>query len=648
MNTSVTRTSTGGFCAFVILPISIIIYFVIALFQWQTEIFTTTTLISILSSQGCVDLSFQCLDVSGCQAAAVGSRTTALWNKQSAASVVSLNNKEKLTRALCVSSGSTNQEGIDFAPIIPGLNGGMVAAGAATDLSAQVGRSMFSVGFVDDKTGAPIFASYETPGHLFKLNSEGTKVDKSVELTNSGGVAAGFAALGKVYLLTRDIPASIMRIDLNTFDITSHLFGSSETCLAASTDGQGYGYFATYQFASVVYKVQLSSMTQVGTPVPLASTDGGYPVVSFVKGNFLYLVASQDPQLSETSTLVKIQIDTLTRVGAVTLNAGAGSMVGAGFSNQNGTIGYFATGSVSNARISPAVIFQVNLVDLSVINTIHMEKDETNVMSGFIDAAGKNMYFGTISGAESNPTSKIVKYAYGAGGSVQRIQALPLNASDVGGLGRAAFSTLTGSEGFFSLKGEIIKISLGNPVVLPSSATTSSAPYHFGRILEPPPFSSSSPSLPPLEFPPDLNSTDKINLFSTNTTSVQGSRRTTFVFELLPKGVGTNSNAPPCVLNQEKSSGVTGYYCSRVHLSPKQLTVVQRLGSFLTFLGSLSGMVTTIYVAIRHTSKVVRVFEVQIRGAQETFEERRDLLRTVISGGKDEEERIGYGYGSAN
>jgi hypothetical protein len=206
------------------------------------------------------------------------------------------------------------------------------------------------------------------------------------------------------------------------------------------TDGQ-FAYIGTSTSPAEVVKVDLATMTRVGAVTLETGENFLYSAVT--DGTYGYFGTDTSP-----GRVVKVDLATMTRVGAVTLEPGENSLYSAVF---DGIHGYFGT------RTGPGIVVKIDLATMTRVGAVELRissgllPGENFPMSAVTD--GIYGYFGT----DTSP-GQIVKVDLF---TMTRVGSVVLEPGE-DGLYSAVFDGIHGYFGTNTSPGRVVKVDLRN------------------------------------------------------------------------------------------------------------------------------------------------------------------------------------------
>ncbi|MBI3088306.1 MAG: filamentous hemagglutinin N-terminal domain-containing protein [Candidatus Omnitrophica bacterium] len=276
--------------------------------------------------------------------------------------------------------------------LAPSGSGPMSEDGSLTLVDPE---NLLYAAVIDTTNGFAYFGTGTTPGRVVKVRlSDFTRVGALTLASGENDLrsavidpGAGFAYFG-----TYTSPGIVVKVRLSDFTRNAALtFNSGENLLVSAVidPGAGFAYFGTYTSPGIVVKVRLSDFTRVGAltlnagPPPSTAENILSSAVIDTTNGFAYFGTGQSP-----GKVVKINLATFTRVGALTLNAGENGLTsavidpGAGFA-------YFGT------YTSPGIVVKVRLSDFTRNAALTLNAGEDSLSSAVIDPGAGFAYFGT-------------------------------------------------------------------------------------------------------------------------------------------------------------------------------------------------------------------------------------------------------------
>ncbi len=161
--------------------------------------------------------------------------------------------------------------------------------------------------------------------------------------------------------------------------------GAGEDYLTSAVLDQahGFAYFGTYTSPGVVVKIDLATFTRVGALTLDPGEDGLSSAVIDQTHGFAYFGTSTSPGI-----VVKVDLEAFTRVGALTLDAGEDYLSSAVIGPASG-FAYFGTDT------SPGVVVKVDLATFTRVGALTLDTGEDGLWSAVIDQVHNFAYFGT-------------------------------------------------------------------------------------------------------------------------------------------------------------------------------------------------------------------------------------------------------------
>jgi hypothetical protein len=227
-----------------------------------------------------------------------------------------------------------------------------------------------------------------------------------------------------------------------------------------------FAYFGTYTSPGQVVKFDLTTFRRVGAITLEAGEDWLFSAVIDPAGQYAYFGTATSP-----GRVVKIDLATFSRVGAITLDTGENDLLSAAI-DPNGQSAYFGTTTfVFGSATPPARLVKVDLDTFSRAGAVTLEAGEHSVGSVVIDPAGQFAYLGIDSPAQ------VVKVDLA---TFERIDAITLEAGEM-----ALYSAVIDPAGEYVYLGtstdpaRVVKVAisgLGNSGALAGTITAASEP----------------------------------------------------------------------------------------------------------------------------------------------------------------------------
>jgi adenosine/AMP kinase len=278
---------------------------------------------------------------------------------------------------------------------------------AGISLTLNTGEDILQSAVIDTANGFAYFGTYTLPGIVVKVNlSTFTRVgalslNTGEDLLSSAAIdtANGFAYFG-----TGTLPGKVVKIRLSNFTRVGALtLNAGEDFLTSAVidPGNGFAYFGTANLApGTVVKVALN-----GTLTPTrnsaitlnAGEDWLNSAVIDTANGFAYFGATDITNITNTGHIAKVALSpTFTRTAGLTLNLGENSLGSAVIDTSNG-FAYFGTANDAGNSI-PANIVKVQLSSMTRIGALQPFDIAVNqVSAGVIDAARGFAYFASNS-----------------------------------------------------------------------------------------------------------------------------------------------------------------------------------------------------------------------------------------------------------
>ena len=270
-------SALGLFNAYVVLPVGVLVYAILL----KTVLNPIESETEMIVTKDCTPFNFTCTTKWGCEVAAMGKKTTALFSKKNIS--LFLKQGERMNESICPGLS----EGLDIAPRAAvwvnddihssfehngiGYFGGQNGIVYQVNLTNMrlVNRSMLggylNTGFTDGGYG--FFGSYN--GVLYKINLKTLALVKSVELHDI--ITTGFSYKRHGYFgvtnYNHDFNGVVTTVNLISMEIVENRKHISHDDFYASAVGYDhYGYFGG--FDKKIYQVNLTTLTVTkSTPV---------------------------------------------------------------------------------------------------------------------------------------------------------------------------------------------------------------------------------------------------------------------------------------------------------------------------------------------------------------------------------------------
>ena len=198
--------------------------------------------------------------------------------------------------------------------------------------------------------------------------------------------AAGYAYFAQ----SNSIPGIVVKVRLSDFSKVGELvFDNSEAQISSGVidTAGGFAYFGTGPNPGKIVKVQLSDFTKVGTLT--LNTGENYLMSSVIDpaAGFAYFGGTSRPVGTPPGVVVKVDLPTFTRVGALTLDEGESQLRSAAIDAAAG-FAYFG------ANTSPGKIVKVRLSDFTRVNALTLKTGQNNPTSAVMALAQGAAFFG--------------------------------------------------------------------------------------------------------------------------------------------------------------------------------------------------------------------------------------------------------------
>ena len=168
--------------------------------------------------------------------------------------------------------------------------------------------------------------------------------------------------------------------------------------------------------------------------------DSPYGATLDPAGRFAYFGLASRPSAAgaavDRGAIIKVDLDNFSRVGALTLEPGENQFIARGLMDPRGAFAYFVTGERDGGNPRPAVVVKIDLHTFTRVGAITLETDEGGVSSALIGPDGEFAYFGTA-GTSTDP-ARVVKVKLGGAtcvggavcGGMERVGAVEMNAGE--------------------------------------------------------------------------------------------------------------------------------------------------------------------------------------------------------------------------
>ncbi len=256
----------GAFNSFVVLPILLISY---AIYLNVSNIEISES--EMVTTKECAPFNFTCTTKWGCEVAAMGTKTTALFTKGK--NSLYLKYGQRMNESICPGLS----EGLDIAPraalkvddriyssfehggfgYFGSANGNIYQVNLATMRlvnQSKLGDDYLATGFVDGGYGY-----FGGLSGMYKIDLKTLALVKSVgvDLLLTGFASNGYGYFGGYY-------GTVSKVNLNTMEV-EHQKTISNHMLYASILFKGYGYFGGAD--KTIYQVNLTTLNVTSTPV---------------------------------------------------------------------------------------------------------------------------------------------------------------------------------------------------------------------------------------------------------------------------------------------------------------------------------------------------------------------------------------------
>ena len=210
------------------------------------------------------------------------------------------------------------------------------------------------------------------------------------------------------YFGTFTAPGKVVKVDLATFERVGSITlatGQNRLISAVIDPAGAFAYFGTTTTPGQIVKIDLATLDLVGALTldageGLERGAGGTAAVRAMavqciaavmdpQGAFAYFAASSTP-----GAIVKVDLATFTRVGAVALDAADGDPL-SGVIDPAGAFAYFGTDS------APGQVVKIDLATFARVGAAMMDVGEDVLQTGVIDPSGAFAYFGTNGGFDA-------------------------------------------------------------------------------------------------------------------------------------------------------------------------------------------------------------------------------------------------------
>jgi hypothetical protein len=319
-------------------------------------------------------------------------------------------------------------------------------------LTLNPGEDNALTAVIDVAGGAAYFATYTSPGKIVKVNlSTFTRVGAITLNTDEYYLNTGIIDVtnGFAYFGTFTNPAKVVKVNLSSFtragSLTLTLNADDWGLSSAVIDTiNGFAYFGTANLSSgpsQVIKVNLSTFTRVGAITMNSDEDRLECAVIDTTHGFAYF------GIYTGTKIVKVNLSTFTRIGALTLNNGESPIVSAEIDTANG-FAYFCTDTI------PGKVVKVNLSGFTRVGALTLNAGEDRLFAPVIDLTNGFLYVGT----DTSP-SKVVKINLS---TFTHAGALPLQFTGERNLYCAAIDTANGFAYFStdSSPANVVKVNL--------------------------------------------------------------------------------------------------------------------------------------------------------------------------------------------
>jgi hypothetical protein len=241
---------------------------------------------------------------------------------------------------------------------------------------------------IDTASGHAYFGTSTNPGRVVKIDLDTFTRVGAITL-NDGESHLQSAALdptdgleGALYFSTYTSPIKVVKIDLSTFlrdDAVTLDTGENLSGAMLIDPGNGYAYVGTA--SNVIVRVGLSPFARIDTltlPVNEFTPISGFTDAA---NGYAYFGTSG------TGSVVKVDLSTFTRVGAI--NTGDGRLYTADFDPGTG-YAYFGTNTI------PGRVVAIDLDTFTEVGSDVLDAGEDSIYSAVLDAGAGYAYFGTF------------------------------------------------------------------------------------------------------------------------------------------------------------------------------------------------------------------------------------------------------------